>query len=180
MEDRGPRVLVMEDDPNLSELYAEALGLEGYQVDSARTIAHARELLQANSYRVFLCDMQIGRDRSTDLLKDILEDSGGMQVIMLSGLGQYQAEAMAMGVDFFLAKPVEIPELVALIDRLAKKPIIPAEDAPSEAPPDAAAPSPPGDAVPDSPLEHRGPEVRPEPYLLEPPSEGETKEADAD
>lgn len=125
MDERRPHILVMEDDPNLSELYAEALGLEGYRVDSARTIADARKLLEENTYKVFLCDMQIGRDRSTDLLKDILEDSGKMQVIMLSGLGQYQAEAMAMGVDFFLAKPVEIPDLVALIDRLAKPPTAP-------------------------------------------------------
>jgi two-component system response regulator PilR (NtrC family) len=119
-EDSRPRILVMEDDPNLSELYAEALGLEGYHVDSARTIAQARSLLAANKYRVFLCDMQIGRDRSTDLLREILDTADKMQVIMLSGLGQYQAEAMAMGVDFFLAKPIEIPDLVALIDRLAK------------------------------------------------------------
>ena len=155
MEDRRPHILVMEDDPNLSELYAEALGLEGYRVDTARTIANARTLLETNTYKVFLCDMQIGRDRSTDLLKDILDESTHMQVIMLSGLGQYQAEAMAMGVDFFLAKPVEIPELVALIDRLAKQPIPPSEE-------EQTADAPP-----------------PTPQAFDLPT-GENKEADAD
>lgn len=113
------RVLVVEDDANLVCLYTEALGLHGYTVDSAGTIDRARELLTSNTYAIFLCDVYIGKERSLDLLKDVLPTLDKTHVIMLSGTGQLYETAREMGIDFFLAKPINLPDLITLVQRLS-------------------------------------------------------------
>ncbi|MBN1123065.1 MAG: response regulator [Anaerolineae bacterium] len=116
----GKRILVMEDDDDLVELYREALGLSGYEVDGVTTIGEARHHLENNQYAVFLCDLFIGRERSIDLLREVLPTLKETQIVMLTGSGQGQMVAQEIGIDFFLAKPVSLPELLSLVDRLAR------------------------------------------------------------
>jgi DNA-binding response OmpR family regulator len=116
----GKRILVMEDDDDLVELYREALGLSGYEVDGVTTIDEARHHLEDNQYSVFLCDLFIGKERSIDLLREILPTLKETQIVMLTGSGQGQLVAEEVGIDFFLAKPVSLPELLSLVDRLAR------------------------------------------------------------
>ena len=113
------RILVLEDDENLIELYSEALSLSGYQVDGATTIPMARDLLDKQEYAVFLCDVYIGAERAIDLLGDLQSKLNNMFVIMLSGEGRYQETSHEIGADFFLAKPISVIDLVALVERLA-------------------------------------------------------------
>jgi DNA-binding response OmpR family regulator len=112
------RILVMEDDDDLVELYREALGFSGYEVDGVTTIDEARHHLDQNQYAVFLCDLFIGKERSIDLLREVLPTLKETQVVMLTGSGQGQLVAEEIGIDFFLAKPVSLPELMSLVDRL--------------------------------------------------------------
>ncbi len=114
------RILVMEDDRDLVELYREALGLSGYEVDGATTIDEARHHLESNQYAVFLCDLFIGKERSIDLLREVMPALKETQVVMLTGSGQGQLVAEEIGIDFFLAKPVALPELMSLVDRLMR------------------------------------------------------------
>jgi len=114
-----PRILVMEDDLALVELYSEVLKMEGFVVDGATTLDQARQLLDAHHYAVFICDMNIGNRRSTDLLREVLPHLKETHVVMLSGTGQYQTMVDEIGVDFFLAKPVDIDALIALMKRLS-------------------------------------------------------------
>lgn len=117
------RILVMEDDPHLSRLYAKALGAAGYEVHPARTIQKARDLLANSRFDVFLCDIHMGRDRGTDLLREYstMFATSGTQVIMVSGQAQYRAMCEELGADFFLEKPVAIGTLVALVGRLTAR-----------------------------------------------------------
>jgi two-component system alkaline phosphatase synthesis response regulator PhoP len=123
------RILVMEDDAGLVALYIEALTLNGFQVDGAITIQKARELLSTNEYDVFLCDVYMGRERSITMLREVMPTLKKTQVVMLSGTGQYNTMAQEIGIDFFMAKPVNIPDLVALIERLSP---LPSADTPDQ------------------------------------------------
>ncbi|HEC22757.1 MAG TPA: response regulator [Chloroflexi bacterium] len=115
------RILVLEDDPSLIKLYSEALRLEGFRVDQATTIEEARELLSANEYTVFLCDVLIGKQRSTGLLHEVLPAlAGKTEVVMLSGKGQYLESAQELGVKYFVAKPTSLDTLVLLIHQLSR------------------------------------------------------------
>jgi DNA-binding response OmpR family regulator len=117
------RVLVIEDDAHLSRLYAKALRSAGYEVYPAETIQEARNLLDDTRFDVLLCDIRVGQDNGTDLLREYSGTlaTSGTQVIMVSGQAQYRAMCEEMGADFFLEKPVAIGTLVALVSRLAAR-----------------------------------------------------------
>lgn len=114
------RVLVMEDEADLRSLYARVLRAAGYEVHSAATIQETRDLLAEHRFDLLLCDVHMGDERATDLLRDWAATLalGGAQVVMVSGQSRYRDACAEMGADFFLEKPVSIGTLVALVNRL--------------------------------------------------------------
>ena len=131
-EQAGPRrILIMEDDAYLCRLYSKALRAVGYEVHSARNVQEARDLLAQVRFDVLLCDVYMGSERGTDLLREYSNvlSTNGTQVVMVSGQSQYRDMCERMGAEFFLEKPVAIGTLVALVDRLtARKEFHPAEE----------------------------------------------------
>jgi two-component system response regulator PilR (NtrC family) len=114
------RILIMEDNPDLRHLYSKSLRKFGYEVHSAATLQEARALLEDSRFDVFLCDIQVGSERGTDLLLEqqaILSQSG-TQVVILSAYPRYRPMADEMGVDFYLEKPVSLDTLLTMVKRL--------------------------------------------------------------
>jgi DNA-binding response OmpR family regulator len=117
------QILIMEDDSQLRRLYSKTLRAKGYEVNTAATIQDARNLLNEARYDIMLCDIHMGADRGTDLLREYADAlmTSGTQVVMVSGQAQYRAMCEELGADFFLEKPISIGVLVALVDRLAAR-----------------------------------------------------------
>ncbi|KAA3643507.1 MAG: response regulator [Chloroflexi bacterium] len=114
------RILILEDDPVLNDIYFKALNAKGYQVDSAQSMEAARSLINSNPYDVFLCDVRIGKQHGTDLLveyKDLFA-TNGTQTVVASAFGQYRFEIEEIDKELFLEKPVSLATLTSLIDRL--------------------------------------------------------------
>ncbi len=114
------RVLVMEDTDDLRRLYTRALERAGYEVYAAATLEEARDLLLQHRFAAFLCDVHIGRERGTDLLREQYDKlrQCGTQIIMISADPHYRAMTEELGIEFYMEKPVDIVPLVTLIDRL--------------------------------------------------------------
>lgn len=120
-EDYGNEsILIMEDDPGLGRIYSKALGKTDYKLDLATTVLEAREMIENNKYKLFICDIHMGRERGTDILEEYREHlrKNGTQVIMVSAYGQYRTLTHEMGADFFLEKPISLGTLLTLIDRI--------------------------------------------------------------
>jgi len=117
------RILIMEDNADLRRLYGKALRQEGYEVHLAGTIQEADALLESSRFDVLLCDIHMGDDRSTDLLREhtTMFATSGTQVIMVSGQVQYRGMCEEIGADFFLEKPVALGTLVAMVNRLTAR-----------------------------------------------------------
>ena len=116
------RILVIEDDEHLRQLYSKALRLMGYDVHAAGTLQLAHSLLNVYNYDILLCDIQMDNNQlSIDLLRQesALLDRKGTRIIMVSCQVQYRATCQDMGIEFFLEKPVAIEPLITLVDRLA-------------------------------------------------------------
>jgi CheY-like chemotaxis protein len=115
------RVLILEDNDDLRRLYSRVLAKSAYKIYPAATLEEARALLGQGRFDVFLCDIHIGQERGTDLLREQLEALGrqGTQVIVVSGEARYRPFCEELGVDFYLEKPVAVGELLTLVGRLA-------------------------------------------------------------
>jgi CheY-like chemotaxis protein len=114
------RVLVMEDERDLRRFYSKALRRAGYDVRAAATVDEARQLLRQYRFDAFLCDIHMGDNRGTDLLREQLDvlRRKGTQVIMVSGQAQYRSLCEEMGTEFFVIKPISVGPLITLVDRL--------------------------------------------------------------
>jgi two-component system OmpR family response regulator len=114
------RILILEDNDDLRRLYSRVLAKSAYKIYPAATLEEARALLSQGHFDVFLCDIHIGQERGTDLLREQLETlvRQGTQVVVVSGEAQYRPFCEEMGVEFYLEKPVAVNELLTLIRRL--------------------------------------------------------------
>lgn len=114
-----PRVLIVEDNSDLLLLYTKSLMNAGVEVDPVMTLANAREMLAVHKYDVIICDMRLGGEHGTDLLRDLRDRAHSTaEVIIVSGEDHYRRTCEQLGFDLFLSKPVSLRELRTLVERL--------------------------------------------------------------
>jgi CheY-like chemotaxis protein len=113
-------VLIVEDEGVLRRLYTRALNRVGYKVYGAGTLAEARKLLAQHHFDAFVCDIHVGEERGTDLLRELGDAlrKEGTQIVMVSADSRYRSVTEEMGVEFYLEKPISVASLVMLMDRL--------------------------------------------------------------
>jgi DNA-binding NtrC family response regulator len=117
---RNVSLLILDDDENLRRIFGRALARAGYTVYDAASLEQARALLAHMAFDVFLCDIQVGGERGTDLLREQMDwlNQAGTQVIMMSSAAQYRDECADLGIEFYMEKPVSLGPLVTLVNRL--------------------------------------------------------------
>jgi CheY-like chemotaxis protein len=114
------RILVIEDNSDLRRLYSRALARVGYNVTSTGILAEAHDLLDQNRFDVLLCDIHMGADKGTDLIREKrtqLQESN-TRVVMITGETWYGDIVEEAGADLLLEKPVALDTLVGLVERL--------------------------------------------------------------
>jgi DNA-binding response OmpR family regulator len=115
------RILILDDNPNLSYMYTQALGQAGHHVSSAKTIQEARELLANCDFDVFVANTHIdARDSGVDLLREQIARfaRSGTKIIMMSSYERYQSMCQEIGADVAVERPLAIHRLIALTNRL--------------------------------------------------------------
>ena len=110
------RILLVEDDKNLSFITKRLLESRGYEVMNAQTIAQAQELLRQHSYDLILLDLMLPDGDGGQLCEDIRKTSV-CPIIFVSCLSDSLTKiaALQMGGDDYITKPVDHEELIARI-----------------------------------------------------------------
>jgi CheY-like chemotaxis protein len=130
-------VLLVEDDPDLSEVVSALLEAEGYTVATARHGQHALLLLDGGvAPSVIVCDMMMPvLDGFGFLAAYGTRPHPRVPVIAVSAFDGYLAGARDAGADVTLAKPYDADALVAAVRRHAgpPRPVRAAEPAPEHA-----------------------------------------------
>ena len=121
----GARVLVVEDDRDLSQLMAAHLASEGYDVARAREVAAALELVGAGRVDVVVLDLMLPRISGDGLLVRLREREGtrDLPVIVVSAKDAVwtKVDLLRLGADDYLAKPFDLDELTARIEALLRR-----------------------------------------------------------
>ena len=119
----GARVLVVEDDRDLSRLMAAHLASEGYDVVRAHEAAAALELVGAGRVDVVVLDLMLPRISGDGLLVRLREREGtrDLPVIVVSAKDAVwtRVDLLRLGADDYLAKPFDLDELTARIEALS-------------------------------------------------------------
>ncbi len=113
-----PRVLIVDDEPDLCELLAITLRGMNLPSDSAGSLADAKRALAAGSYRLCLCDLRLPDGSGLELIEHIQRTQGQLPVAMITAHGDVGAAVAAMkaGAFDFVNKPVNVHTLRGLVD----------------------------------------------------------------
>ena len=130
MQSSAMRLLLVEDDPDLSDAIAEVLRDESYAVDVASTGRQADELVAVNDYDLVILDWGIPAPSGLELLRRWRAAGGATPVLMLTGRSGVadRVDGLDTGADDYLTKPFSFDELLArarsLLRRTSQRPQI--------------------------------------------------------
>ena len=116
MPEKNASILVIDDEPDLRLLYELTLMREGYQVESAETVAQAREKLQRH-FDVVLTDMRLPDGLGMEILLELQAAGRPERCIVVTAYGSAEnaVEALRAGAFDYLAKPVELKQLRTVV-----------------------------------------------------------------
>lgn len=110
-------ILLVEDNPHIMKINAEALGMYGYEVLQAATAKACREAMQWHPVDLVVLDIMLPDGDGVELRRE-LKGSYRVPILFLSALGESRdvVEGLRAGGDDYLAKPYDLEELVARIE----------------------------------------------------------------
>jgi two-component system OmpR family response regulator len=111
------RVLVVEDDKNLREQLASALGDAGYTVDTADNGEDGQFLGETEPYDLAILDLGLPKVDGLSVLKAWRKEGRTMPVLILSARDRWseKVEGLDLGANDYVTKPFHMAELLARV-----------------------------------------------------------------
>ena len=110
------RILLVEDDQFLRDLYVDLLGGEGYEMDTAEDGEVGLDKIRHKSYDLVLLDIMLPKKDGLAMLKELTEDEKKKagQIVLLTNLGQEAIikEGFSLGAVGYLIKSALAPDQV--------------------------------------------------------------------
>jgi two-component system KDP operon response regulator KdpE len=118
----APRILLVDDDPNLLVLLADQLRADGYEIATARDGDEALRRLQSSWPDLLIIDMMMPRMDGLSLAREI-KSKADLPIIVLSAIdaGDSKADLLEEVAEDYVTKPYHYPELRARINRVMKR-----------------------------------------------------------
>lgn len=116
------RLLIVEDDDTFRSVLARALSRRGFDVHAASTAAEGIELAVASAPHGAVVDLRLPDGSGLALVPKLLSALPAIHVVVLTGYASVATavEAIKQGAVHYLAKPVEVDDIVAALDLLPK------------------------------------------------------------
>jgi two-component system response regulator RpaA len=122
---RMPRILVIDDDPAISELVAVNLEMAGYDVSQAEDGIKGQALALQLQPDLIMLDLMLPRVDGFTVCQRLRRDdrTAEIPVLMLTALSQTQdkVEGFNAGADDYLTKPFEVEEMLARVRALLRR-----------------------------------------------------------
>jgi DNA-binding response OmpR family regulator len=117
------KLLLVEDDQQISELLREALEDQHYVVDIATDGQEGWEFVTAFEYDLLMLDLTLPKLDGLSLCRRLRSDGYQMPILMLTGrnTSQEQVTGLDAGADDYIVKPYKLPELSARIRALLRR-----------------------------------------------------------
>lgn len=116
---QGLRILVVEDAPDIREVFSLLLRAEGAQVDVASNGREAFDLIGRYRFDVVLSDLGLPDIPGDVLIREMLAKSGRTtRVMVVTGYGEpFLSRARQAGADIVFTKPVEWSRILEYLER---------------------------------------------------------------
>ncbi|MDQ1460708.1 MAG: hypothetical protein QOI08_2192, partial [Actinomycetota bacterium] len=122
-QERGVRVVVIEDDKEMAQTIAVGLRRAGIAVDVAFDGPSGLERALANAYDVVVLDRDLPGMHGDEICAELVDRGCRSRVLMLTAAATMDdlVDGLGLGADDYLAKPFDFPVLVARIRALVRR-----------------------------------------------------------
>jgi len=117
------KILLAEDEQQLSRVLETAMTHEGYQVDTAFDGQEAVDLAKINAYDLMILDIMMPVKTGIEALKEIRQTGNTTHVIMLTAMSEVDDKVTGLdaGADDYLTKPFSLKELLARLRSMSRR-----------------------------------------------------------
>jgi DNA-binding NtrC family response regulator len=85
------RVLIVEDEPDLAQVFMEVLTLEGYEVSAAANGETAMQMISDSNYHLALIDLYLPKADGFQVLAHLQRVSSSTSAIVMTGHGSIES-----------------------------------------------------------------------------------------
>jgi DNA-binding NtrC family response regulator len=118
-----PKILIVDDEERIRFAVRDFLELQDYEVLEADGCAAAEEITRTRHPDAAVLDYGLPDGNALDLLPRLKALDADLPVVILTGQGTIDLAVRAIkeGADHFLVKPVELPALLVILQRLIER-----------------------------------------------------------
>src|SRR5882724_1031664 len=122
VDNKEVRILIVDDEPTMTDSLKQNLAEEGYSVDTAATGAEAIELFDQGGHHLAICDLQLPDIDGLEVMRHIKDARPTTEVIVVTGHGSVAkaVEATKAGAFDFVDKPFDFEELHLRVENALK------------------------------------------------------------
>ncbi len=112
-------ILIIDDDPMILSAIEPFLEDEGFNVQTAFTLAGARESVSLRSYDAVIIDQILPDGSGIDLIRELRATNADMAIVVITGAADVPlaVKAMQEGADNFLPKPLRLDNLLFILKK---------------------------------------------------------------
>ena len=117
------RILLVEDEINVSSFIKKGLEENNYTVDTAYDGVEGKRKAREDSFDLIILDVMLPRSSGLEVCADIRRHNKHIPVLMISALATIddKVNGLEMGADDYLVKPFHFKELTARIKALTRR-----------------------------------------------------------
>lgn len=118
----GQKILIVEDNKEISNMLAAFLNENGYDIECAYNGREASSLLQNNSYTLVLMDLMLPYISGDELIAKLRETSDTPVICLSARSGmETRLEVLRMGADDYILKPFDLNEVLVRIEVVLRR-----------------------------------------------------------
>jgi DNA-binding NtrC family response regulator len=120
---RKLRLLIVDDEEKQRTMLSGFLSKKDYECQMAGSASEALNLYEKGGFEVALLDMKMPGEDGLSLMKKLKSLDPQIQPIMMTAYGTVETavEAMQSGAFHYISKPIDLDELLVLIERAGEK-----------------------------------------------------------
>jgi DNA-binding response OmpR family regulator len=112
------KILVVDDEENIRELYRDELAEEGYRIELAENGQEALSKLESFRPDLVTLDVMMPGMDGIEVLRQIREKNPSIPVLLLTAFGEFRQDFNTWASDAYIVKSADVSELKQTVKKL--------------------------------------------------------------
>ncbi|MBI4539820.1 MAG: response regulator [Gemmatimonadetes bacterium] len=118
-ERRRAHLLIVDDEPTIARVIAQALSRRGHECEVATSLEEARQCLALAPFDAVITDVRFPGGSGLDLVRHVKDQTPDVQVLVMTAYADVKTaiEALRLSADDYLLKPFDLSDLTHSVQR---------------------------------------------------------------